>query len=261
MSDYGLIVADADLMTFMQQHQLDPDGRGQYFSFGRPVRSVCRLAQADGPEHGRVDPLRHDVQESNRASREQERYRQQAERWQAWWEAHWQERTKDEAYAHVNLPPAEIVVVPPVIVLSSAATVDGKFAGGTLSPPDESGEQFLDLDTGLEPEWPKHIPEEKAAEQERELALWAAQNGVDLMCVVYRSPEGIETFALRAFNMRLWEISLRDAEEIEDLVKGGKLPEGKPAGELLLHHDEKSGNTFLRPMRPFSMPREKGASA
>ena len=151
-------------------------------------------------------------------------------------------RTKDEAYARVNLPPAEIVVIPPIIVLGPTATVDGKFTGGTLSPPDESGEQFLDLDTGLEPQWPKHIPEDKAAEQEHDIALWAAQHGVDSMCVVYRSPDGTETFALRAFNMRLWEISLRNAEELEELVKRGKLPEGKPAGELLLHRDEQTGN-------------------
>ena len=49
MSDYGLTVADADLMAFMQQHQLEHAGRGQYFNFGRPVRKVyapCTTSRA-----------------------------------------------------------------------------------------------------------------------------------------------------------------------------------------------------------------------
>jgi len=40
MSDYGLLVADAELMKFMQQHDLDDKDRDRYFSFGRPVREV-----------------------------------------------------------------------------------------------------------------------------------------------------------------------------------------------------------------------------
>ncbi len=242
-SDYGLIVADADLTAFMQRNQMNPGQGGQYFDFGRPVREVfSTLHTLTGKKFG--DETLFGMKRSKNPvalAEQQKRYHQQAQRWQTWWEEHWQEKTKDETYAKVNLPPAEEVVIPPVIALGPSAAVDGGTQGATLSPPGESGDQFLDLDTGLEPNWPLHIPKNQAAEHEREIALWAAQNGVDLMCVIYRAPDGKETYALRAFNMRLWEIAERDAEEIDELVKRGKLPERKPAGELLLHQDEASG--------------------
>jgi hypothetical protein len=242
-SDYGLLVADAELTAFMQRHQIKAAQGGRYFDFGRPVREVVsalhKLAEKDFGD----DTLSGMMRSKNPVAlaEQKKRYYLQAERWQTWWEEHWQEKIKDEAYAKVNLPPAEEVVIPPVIALGTSSTVDGGTRGATLSPPGEGGSQFLDLDTGLAPEWPPHIPEDAAADHEREIALWAAQNGVDLMCVVYRAPDGKETYVLRAFNMRLWEIAERDAEDIDEFVKRGKLPERKPAGELLLHVDEATG--------------------
>ena len=115
--------------------------------------------------------------------------------------------------------------------------------GMVLSPAGHKGKHvthFLDLDTGLKPKWPEHIPQEEAAAREGELALWAAQNGVDLMCVEYHPRQGEPVYALRAFNMRLWEIRPIDARNIDKRVRDGKLPEGPPVGELLLHYDPES---------------------
>ena len=57
------------------------------------------------------------------------------------------------------------------------------------------------------------------------------------MCVVHRSSDGTSTYALRAFDMRVHEISLWDAENIEKRLASGKIPEGRPEGDLLLHYD------------------------
>jgi hypothetical protein len=61
-----------------------------------------------------------------------------------------------------------------------------------------------------------------------------------LMCVTHRSPDGTETYVLRALGMKVREISSRDLRNLDRLIAAGTLPEGRPAGELLLHYDSKS---------------------
>jgi len=51
---------------------------------------------------------------------------------------------------------------------------------------------------------------------------------------------GAVTYALRALNMRLWEISPWDAENIEKRIRSGRLPERQPVAERLLHYDRES---------------------
>ena len=109
-----------------------------------------------------------------------------------------------------------------------------------LSPPTEQGAHFLDLDTGLAPDWPAEIPRSDLGAKQEDLALWAAQNGVDLMCVTYQVGDQ-NVYALRSFNMRLEEIRPRDAKNIEQFLKRGTLPSGTPVGELLLKLDDKTG--------------------
>jgi hypothetical protein len=60
------------------------------------------------------------------------------------------------------------------------------------------------------------------------------------MCVMRRSPDGTETFALRAFDMRVWEIGPRTVRNLDRALAAGKLPEGRPVGELLMHYDPAS---------------------
>src|SRR5262249_26708777 len=66
---------------------------------------------------------------------------------------------------------------------------------------------------------------------------WAEETGVDVMCITHRGEDGTETFVLRSFGMRVWEISSRDLRNIDRLVAAGKLPEGHEVGELLMHYD------------------------
>jgi hypothetical protein len=66
---------------------------------------------------------------------------------------------------------------------------------------------------------------------------WASQRGVDLMCIIHRSPDGTEIFVLRALGMKVREISARDLRNLDRLIAAGTLPEGRPVGELLMHYD------------------------
>jgi len=174
------------------------------------------------------------------AQSQRQLYRQVAERWQAWWEEHWQDFTKDEAYREVRLPQEPPIERQPFARLDTGARAAGGMQGLVLSPPAESGAHFYDLDTGLSPDWPEEFPRDEKSLDHARLSLWAAQNGVDLMCVTYEI-DGQSVFALRAINMRLQEISRRDAKDLESFLKRGNLPSGRPAGELLLHLDEKTG--------------------
>src|SRR5262249_977361 len=69
---------------------------------------------------------------------------------------------------------------------------------------------------------------------------WAEENGVDLMCITHRDAEGTETFVLRSFGMKVWEINSRDLRNLDKLLAAGKLPEGREVGDLLMHFDSET---------------------
>jgi hypothetical protein len=220
----------------MQQHDLasmSGKRRLRDFDFGRPVREVFgALEKLTRQNLG--DDLLYSVVKTDDPGAEaiqQRMYRQQAEKWQAWWEQNWRDFTADEAYGRVGLPPEEQPAPRPFAVLAGKARTGSGKGGFVLSPLAERGDHFLDLDTGLEP---------KASEGKHDQTHWAAQNGVDLMCVDYQI-EGQSVYALRAFNMRVQEISLRDAKNIDKFLERGELPAGKPVGEILLRLDDKTG--------------------
>ena len=107
--------------------------------------------------------------------------------------------------------------------------------GEILSPAIKEGQHtdyFYDLDTGARPQWPAHIPRDEARFDQKQLADWAAENGVDLMCVTHRAPDGTQTFVLRSFGMKAWEISRRDLRNIDKLIAAGTLPKGHDAGDV-----------------------------
>ena len=115
--------------------------------------------------------------------------------------------------------------------------------GAVLSPAIQEGQHawhFYDLDTGYRPNWPTRIPRDEAARDAKQLADWASQNGVDLMCITHRSPDGTETYVLRALGMKVREINARDLRNLDKLIAAGTLPEGRPVGELLMHYDTES---------------------
>jgi beta-lactamase regulating signal transducer with metallopeptidase domain len=246
-SDYGLIVNDRALAAFMQTHDLAPGAGGTYFDFGRPEREISgALRKLTGQNLG--DDELFGISRSSDPRRQvlqRRMFVRQAQRWQTWWEAHWRDFTKDAEYQKVNLAADDEALPPASKKLGPhARTADGEgMAGAVLSPAIEDGKyawHFYDLDTGRQPRWPAHIPRDESRLDEKELADWAAESGTDLMCITHRAADGTETYVLKTFGMKAWEISPRDLRNIDRLIAAGTLPEGKDVGELLMHYDAAS---------------------
>ena len=243
-SDYGLIVKDPELTKFMQTHGLESRMGGTYFNFGRPVREIIgALHTLTGQDFADADLFQMHLSEDPRRQVLQRRiFTRQAQRWQTWWEANWRTLTNDSAYQKVGLPVDKEAdrPVPASVVLGKKARLGDRTIGAVLSPPNQKGAYFYDLDTGFEPKWPKHIDKEKAAGDQKQLMDWVSQNGIDLMCINHRSPDGAETFVLKALGMKVREISARELRNLDSLMADGKLPEGRAVDELLIHYDAES---------------------
>ena len=99
LSDYGLLVGDKELMKFMQQHDLaslSGKRRLRHFDLGRPVREVFGALEKLTKQNFGEEDLYSVVKSENPKSEEVQRrmYREQADKWQAWWETHWHEFTQ-----------------------------------------------------------------------------------------------------------------------------------------------------------------------
>jgi hypothetical protein len=242
-SDYGLIIADAKLTEFMQKNDLRGSPRGgHYFDFGRPEREIFGALRKltsqsfdDSEFHGigRSD-------DPHRQALQHRLFTQHARVWQTWWEAHWRDFTDDTAYQKVNIAAEDEPIPAAPRALGPKAHTENNTIGAVLSPAAQEGqytEYFYDLDTGARPAWPKDIPRDEARFDLKQVAAWAQKNGVDLMCVTHRAPDGTTTFVLRSFGMKASEISPQDLRRFDRLIASGKLPEGHEVGELLMHHD------------------------
>jgi hypothetical protein len=167
-------------------------------------------------------------------------YGRQARRWQAWWEENWRTITDDAASRAVGLIVADEPLPPAPQALGNAARLGDGVIGAVLSPAIDEGQHAwlcYDLDTGYRPHWPPHIPRDEAARDPGQLADWASRTGVDLVCTTHRSPDGAETYVLRALGMDVREIGPRDVRNLDRLIAAGTLPEGRPVDELLMQYD------------------------
>ncbi len=245
-SDYGLIVADAAIAEFMQKNDLR-EGRtgGRYFNFGRPEREIVGALRKltgqsfdDSELHGigrSDDPLRQALQ--------RQLFTRHARGWQTWWEAHWRDFTDDTAYQKVNIAAEDEPIPAAPVALGPKAHTEDHTIGAVLSPAAQEGqytEYFYDLDTGARPAWPKDIPRDEARFDLKQIAAWAERSGVDLMCVTHRAPDGTNTFVLRSFGMKAWEIGPRELRRFDRLIASRTLPKGHDAGELLMHYDDET---------------------
>ena len=262
MSDYGLLVADPELTTFMQTHDLDEKGRATYFDFGRPMREVYGSLNRLTKRHQEVTPLASISRSPDQRAlaRQEKIFHDIAREWAAWWENNWQQFDVDQAYGQVNLPdlkPRDTSGYPVGLDLTPNATMGSGLTGQVLTPVGDAdaGATFLmDLDTGQNTHWPKELsanddsPECVAATRN-----FADKRGFDLMCVAEINENGVADYMLVGFGLELWEIKLDDAKKIEEFVKTGKLPEGRQLDtQSLVHRDSKSkidtsalGSSFL----------------
>jgi beta-lactamase regulating signal transducer with metallopeptidase domain len=248
-SDYGLLVNDFGLTEFMQKHDLSAGSNhrmgGGYFDVGRPPREVFAALHKltkqafDDDEVGGIslsdDPRRQVLQ--------RRLYLRNAQRWQTWWDANWKTLTQDAAYQTVGLRVVEESLPAATKTLGPTARLGDGVQGETLSPAVQTGKyatHFLDLDTGYSPKWPTEFPRDEAQLDQKQLAAWAAKNGVDLMCATHVAANGTQTFVLKALGMQVWEISERDQRNLDRLIAAGTLPQGRAVKELLMHYDTES---------------------
>jgi hypothetical protein len=242
-SDYGLDIEDAGLMVFMQANDLN-NGTARYFDLGRPPREVFgalhKLTRRDFQDEELYSICRSDDQ--RRSILQRRIYTRQAERWAAWWEANWRTLTQDTAYQKVSLSGADEPLPPaPDLANLKVRLGDGDgMQGKILSPAAQGGryaDHFIDLDTGYEPHWPKEIAKDEAKLDAKQLAEWAAKNGADLMCITHRAADGTETYVLKGFGLKAWEISSRELRNLDKLLADNKWPRGREVGDLLMHYD------------------------
>ena len=218
-SDYGLIVNDFGLTQFMQKNDMSSGSKkrlgGNYFDLGRPPRELfATLHKLTNQKFDEDDISGISLCDDPRRQVLQRRlYLRTAQRWQTWWEANWRSLTADGAYQTVGLKSEEESLPAASKTLGPTARLGDGVQGETLSPAAQTGNfatYFLDLDTGYAPKWPAQFPRDEAKIDSKQLAAWAAENGVDLMCITHVAADGTQTFVLKALGMQVWEISERD---------------------------------------------------
>jgi hypothetical protein len=109
-----------------------------------------------------------------------------------------------------------------------------------LSPigePNGNNNYFLDLDIGQTPAWPANIPLRDASDTTiTKVRKWASQQGVDLIYIAQPNAAGGVTYVLSGVDLQLCEINKFDAQNINNFLAKGTLPERRKLdGNLLLH--------------------------
>jgi beta-lactamase regulating signal transducer with metallopeptidase domain len=101
LGDYGLTLDDADLLAFMQRHDLDPGDTGQDFTFGRPFREITGALHTITGQKFNEDELNFVRLEGGSPQRriQRQHFQQLAERWATWWIKNRRRFTDDPAYA------------------------------------------------------------------------------------------------------------------------------------------------------------------
>ena len=251
VGDFGLTLDDANLLAFMQRHDLDPGDTAQAFIFGNPFREITGALHTITGQKFNEDELTSVTLDGGAKQRWLERrlIHQLAERWAAWWAENARRFTDDPAYARVDLPPLD--QPPPSTTRAGSPFPTGPNARGStawsyaiLGPPQAPKvyRTFQDLDTRRIFPWPTELPAPEQAAP-KAVAAWATREGYDLRGIEYRPPGSDKTYyALQGFNLRLWQIDNRRYTTIEGELRGDRAPElGRPAGDLLMDFDPQTG--------------------
>ena len=245
-NDYGTTTSDAELLAFMQQHDLDNGLGGRMFTFGMPFREITGTLRAITRQRLNEDELNFVTlmggPEQHRVERQL--FHKLAVRWAAWWEQNWQRFTKDPAYSRVNLAPISDAPRPGTLAAQpfpSGAKVkasDG-WSSVIIGPPQPLPyyKTFQDLDSMRQLEWPAELGVPDKAKDDA-VEAWAAKEGYDLRGTEFKPADSEKPFyALRALGLRAWQIDNGRYGTIEQELRKGPPELGRPAGDLLVDFD------------------------
>ncbi|WP_406698880.1 M56 family metallopeptidase [Singulisphaera sp. Ch08] len=250
VSDFGLTLDDAELLAFMQRHDLDPGDTGQDFIFGRPFREITGALHTITGQKFNEDELNFVTLAGGSPQRriQRQHFQQLAERWAMWWIKNRRRFMDDPAYDTVKLsnllePPGRDVVAAQPFP-TGAKVRAGSGTNMNIGPPQtvRDARTFMDLDAGRSIKWPDELPAPEKAKPD-DVAIWAAREGYDLRGIEYRPPGSDKSYyALQGFNLHLWQIDNRRYNTIEGELRGDRAPElGRPAGDLLMDFDPQTG--------------------
>lgn len=249
--DYGMLVEDPNLALFMRLHSVSGEGHGLTFDVNQVIEehhgTLAYLTKRSVDTVTLYSMRRSD--DRRNLARQQEYYHNAATHWAAWWEAHWQEFDVDPSLQNVDLPAwnaPDLGNYPTGLRITANAKLSGGSIGLVLTPVGDQGigaTFFKDLDTGNKPRWPKDLPaNDESPETVAAVRKWAADHGIDLMCVTGTDDDGNVTYTLHGIDLQLWEIDPLDAENIDKRIASGTLPAGRKLDTAaLLHFDRKSG--------------------
>ncbi len=246
-SDMGLRSEDAELATWAQQYDLDGDSGGLEYSFGRPVREVCRtLEKLTGQKFDEEQIFSTFLSglPSQRRMR-QRMYYQTAKRWADWWDANAGLFTNDLAYARANLLPLALEPEQP-LAADAHYQIDGGGSNWILQSVLEAKPHtaFYDFDTGRRAGLPRQWREVKdRAAHLDEIAAWATGEGFDLMGTEVEGPDGERIYALRGLGLKIWELPRsRWKLQTKDITLEELEKEGTPRTEMRLPADVQTRN-------------------
>jgi hypothetical protein len=250
VGDFGLTLDDAELLAFMQRHDLVPDDTGQDFVSGRPFREITGALHTITGQKFNEDELTFVTLAGGTPQRriQRQHFQQLAERWATWWIKNRRRFTDDPAYDTVKLSgllePAGRDIAAAQPFPTGAKVQAGSETNVLIGPPQaiRDARTFLDLDTGREIKSPGEVPTPERKKPEN-VAICAAREGYDLRGIEYRPPGSDKTYyALQGLNLRLWQIDNRRYNTIERELRADQAPElGRPADDLLMDFDPQTG--------------------
>lgn len=261
-SDFGLrIDDDPELVEFMVRHDNKPGGHhgSEMFSYGTPLREIMpALEKITGQKSG-CKEIRFVHLEGGVKQRriKQELFLKHAQRWADWWSKNWQRYVKNEGEAQLDLIEKSLQRYSKKISLNSKQPTQAEFPRGAnvtegdgssnwlVRSFDESpSDGFLDLDSGRLPCASKELIKASAGHTpSKGLLAWAKREGVDLITVKIKSPDGTKShYAFQPVGMKVWRIANSRYDTIvQELRQDKKLELPEPWQGPLAQIDEKSG--------------------
>ena len=205
--DYGLRVYDnPDLAKFMGSHDTGKGSGTGGFTYGAPRREIMPTLEKLTRHAIPHNDLRFAYFEGGAKQRclQQEIFLKFARRWADWWSEHWRDVVQNEDEAQLDLIEKSLDRYAEGIARAAEQPATAEFPRGphvTVSDwtlytlirsfKERPEEAFFDLDSGRHPRPSKAIIEASAeGKPSKELLDWAEKEGVDLITVKIRTPDG-----------------------------------------------------------------------